>query len=74
MEQIRCIWVGASFVHQLLCQLWQGTGQAVQANLLCIVALQCIYILAPANDEKEENTQAAMILKTRDNTKTQETS
>ena len=30
--------------------------------------------LSPANDEQEENTQAAMILKTRDNTKTQETS
>ena len=45
MEQIRCTRVGAGFVHQLLRQPWQGTGQAVQANLLCIVALQCICIL-----------------------------
>ena len=30
--------------------------------------------LSPANDEQEENTQVAMILKTRDNIKTQKTS
>jgi len=33
MEQIRCTQVGAGFVHQLLHQPWQGTGQAVQAKL-----------------------------------------
>ena len=37
-------------------------------------SLYNIQSLLPANDKQEENTQAAMTLKMRDNIKTQETS